>query len=440
MSHPKKFFLETLGCQMNIYDSELLIGEMLRSGFEMTDDRFSADIILYNTCSVRDKAEEKIYSRLGELKSYVKHRPNLIVGVLGCMAQRDAKRILKRSKMVNLVVGTKRFLDVPDLISEVTDTGGPVVATEDNADILVNRDVTRRANPYQAYLAIMRGCNNFCSYCVVPYTRGREESRNADDIIEESKKLIDDGVIEITLLGQNVNSYKGCKGGFPELLNKLSEIKGLERLWFVTNHPKDFSKEVAMAIAENDIICEYLHLPAQSGSNEILKKMNRGYTAEHYLELLDMAREIVPKIEIASDFIVGFPGETEEQFEDTYKLVEKAQYQNSFIFKYSPRPGAKAFDMEDDVPRKIKEERNHRLLQLQLKISEEKNKELIGQTTSVLFEGPSKSDPLKLTGRTRTNRIAILPLNDKTKNYVGQIKDVEIESATALSIYCKSIT
>ncbi len=325
---------------MNKLDSELSVGSLVKEGYAFVEDEKDADVILLNTCSVRHKAEHKVYSQLGSLRDQKEKHPGLILGVLGCMAQNEGEKIFKRMPHVNLVCGTRMFSKLPELLEEINGTNKRILAIDEDGEVSFDRLVTQRPNRYKAFVSVMRGCDNYCSYCIVPYVRGHEFSRPVEDIINEVKGLADDGCKESMLLGQNVNSYgKGLNGNttLATLLRRLDPIEGIERIRFVTSHPKDMTRDILKAVGELPKVCENLHIPAQSGSDRILGKMRRQYTSEYYRELVEMARSLVPDITVASDFIVGFPGETEDDFEDTVSLVRDVRYQNCFVFKYSPR-------------------------------------------------------------------------------------------------------
>jgi tRNA-2-methylthio-N6-dimethylallyladenosine synthase len=429
---------------MNKLDSELSIGSLLKRGYIFAEDENDADIILLNTCSVRDKAEHKVYSQLGSLREQKEKKPGLILGVLGCMAQNEGDRIFKRMPHVNLVCGTRMFSKLPELLEDINGTNKRILAIDEDGEVNFDRLVSRRQNRYSAFVSIMRGCDNYCSYCIVPYVRGREFSRPVADIIDEVKSLADDGCKEVTLLGQNVNSYgKGLNGKvtLATLLRKLDPIEGIERIRFVTSHPRDMTKEILEAVGELPKVCEYLHMPAQSGSDKILKKMRRQYTSAHYRELVEMAKSLVPDIKIASDFIVGFPGEKGEDFEDTVRLLNDVRCQNSFIFKYSPRTGTAASEFPDDVQEETKKRRNHILLDLQKKISTEENRKMAGKSAEVLVEGTSKSDAGRLSGRTRQNQIVAfdLPegsnLADVSSSLPGKLINIDIVNSTDLTLF-----
>jgi tRNA-2-methylthio-N6-dimethylallyladenosine synthase len=417
----RKIYLETFGCQMNVLDSELVQNQLTHLGYSFTPESDAADVVLYNTCSVRELAEQKVLSRLGRLKQRKQLEPSLVVGVIGCMAERDGPAMLKRLPFVDLLCGPSELDKLPGLLENVLLTGKQQQALAGNtsrrsktlqageADGLELLDLSRSFSPienkYQAYIRVVRGCNKFCTYCVVPYTRGPEVSRSPDAIIEEARKLVAAGALEITLLGQTVNHYVHEEAGaistptgpaprrttFAELLARLHDaLPDLPRLRFITSFPADFGDDILHAIARSPRICRYLHIPAQSGSNRILKLMNRGYTVETYRDLLERAQRIVPDIRFASDFIVGFPTETDEDYDATRQLVAWAKYRNSFIFKYSPRPGTVSIKrFKDDVPDHVKRARNNDLLALQNAVTEEANKEVVGRVVDVLCTGPS---------------------------------------------------
>ncbi len=415
----KKIFMETFGCQMNVLDSELVEGQLKALGYAFTSDISAAQVVLYNTCSVRELAEQKVYSRLGRLRVRKADEPELVIGVIGCMAERDGVGMLKRLPHVDLMCGPGELDQLPHLLENVLATGRQQhalagntsrrtltmdAAREDGLELLdLSRSFSPVENKYQAYIRIVRGCDKFCTYCVVPYTRGPEISRSPQAILDEARRMVDAGCLEITLLGQTVNHYVheetiSTSSGpmqrrttFAELLHRLHDsLPDLPRLRFLTSFPADFGDDILHVMAQSPRICRFLHIPAQSGSNRILKMMNRGYTCESYLALLERAKPIVPDIVFAGDIIVGFPTETDEDFQATCKLVETARYKNCFIFKYSPRPGTVAIKrFEDDVPDAVKRQRNNDVLKIQNRICQEINRDLIGQTIQVLCEGPS---------------------------------------------------
>lgn len=431
----KTVFFETFGCQMNKLDAELSLGLLQEEGYKTVDTVEGADVILINTCSVRQHAEDKVYSHLGALKALKKKHPEVIVGVLGCMAQKDGESIFKRMPHVDLVCGTRMFSRLPELLLNIKNHGSHVLAIDEDHIVNVKRAVTYRPNFYQAFVTVIRGCDNFCSYCIVPYVRGREISRTIPDITQEVQALVSGGCKEITLLGQNINTYgKGLSGDITlgDLLSALNDLDGLERIRFVTSHPADMSRDLIRTMSRLEKVCKHLHMPAQSGSDRILNSMKRGYTAGYYRDLIAYARELMPHMSVASDFIVGFPGETDEDFRETVQLMEDIRFQNCFIFKYSPRTGTKAAELEDDVADDVKRARNMRLLELQKGISLEENRKMIGRMVEVLAEGTSKSDSNKLTGRTRQNHIVVF---NGSRELVGKLINVLIYEATDLTLH-----
>ncbi len=460
----KKLYIETVGCQMNVLDSELVVASLRKQGFELTDNTRDADTILFNTCSVRQHAEDKIYSALGRLKNAKVTHPHKIIGVLGCMAQKDQRLIFERAPYVDLIVGPGQLHQVPDLIAEIEAGGGQkmevslgrkdgtrqqIERSHESFDPL--RDAAMRPTPYQAYVRIMIGCDKFCTYCIVPSVRGPEQSRHPADIIAEARQLADEGCKEIILLGQTVNSYRYREGDrvtrLSDLLAFLHEIDGIERIKFVTNYPKDMTDDLLMAVRDLPKCAKYLHVPVQSGSNRVLERMKRGYTVEDYREMMGRIRNLVPEAAVTSDFIVGFCGETEDDFQLTCKLVHEQRFKNSFIFKYSERPGTKGADLfADDVPEDVKKRRNNELLAMQNMISEVDNHSFLGRNVSVLVEGPSKAsekadDPdaqqLQLTGRTLCDRIVVF---DGNRRQIGQTLPITIYDANAHTLFGAVIT
>ncbi|MGD1914849.1 MAG: MiaB/RimO family radical SAM methylthiotransferase [Phycisphaerales bacterium] len=536
-----RVYLETFGCQMNELDSELVAGRLAQLGYTMTREPDGADVMLYNTCSVREQAEQKVWSRLGELKKTKKGKPELVVGVLGCMAERDGADLMKRMPVVDIMCGPGELDKLPELLDNAVRTrasllgsesvnlaalqgntsrrSGTLAAAEDQLELL---DLSRTVSPVDtdashrsAYVRITRGCNKFCTYCVVPFTRGAEIHRPPEHIVEECKRLADAGVVEVTLLGQTVNHYRFEHGAsvsvggvtqpqkgrtykgshhrdafagqsvttFADLLHLIHEkVPTIQRLRFVTSYPRDFGNDVLEVIRDSPRICRYLHVPAQSGSDTVLKRMNRGYTVGEYLEFLDRARQFLDQPEIgrplmlSGDIIVGFPGETDEDYEGTVDLLEKSRYKNCFIFKYSPRPGTVAYDkIPDTVPDPIKRERNNHLLAVQKRIGEALGREQVGQTFDVLVEGLSQKQlkasglsqgarkprtievtiggsavatapivdeaehvegPVQVTGRSDGDLIIHFEARDaaEAKSLIGRIVPVEVVSASGLSL------
>jgi len=472
----KTVYIETMGCQMNKLDSQLIKGRLERLGYTFCEKAEKAGVIIFNTCSVRQHAEDKVISKIGQLRRRQQQQNNLILAVVGCMAQRLGNELLENYPQVDIVCSPGRIHQLAELIRQARQDRQPQLALNDKAELhdLEELDAARHDSdtdcPFMAYVRVMRGCNKFCSYCVVPHVRGGEISRPPEHILEESRRLVNNGVKEITLLGQTVNSYKYANGdktiGLADVLEMLHEIPGLRRLRFVTSYPRDFDASILRAMAEMPKVCEYLHIPAQSGSDKILKAMNRRYTAAQYFDLIDRARQIVPGIAVAGDFIVGFPGEADEDFEASCNLLRDVRYKNCFIFKYSPRPGTRADDkLADSIPDEIKKQRNRILLDLQSKISLEENQKFIGRTVEILVEGPSKyphldnnknenespekqpdknmipspssvADSLQLVGRSRGDHIVVL---QGAPALIGQIIPVTISRASALTLFARMV-
>ncbi len=428
----KTYYIRTYGCQMNEHDTEVMSGILEQMGYVPADDIENADIILFNTCCVRENAENKVYGRLGQMKTLKEQRPDVIIGVCGCMVQQESERLKIEQSLphVDLVFGTHNIHELPMLIEEVKEKRGRVIRVwDEDGDIREGLPVKRESG-LKAWVTIMYGCNNFCTYCIVPYVRGRERSREFEKIIEEVRELGKAGYKEVTLLGQNVNSYGkdlGENRDFADLLMAVNKIDGIERIRFTTSHPKDITDKLIMAIAEGEKICEHIHFPLQAGSNRILKKMNRRYTLEYYLGLVEKIRESIPEVAITTDLIVGFPGETEEDFRETLRAVELIRYDSAFTFIYSPRKGTPACRLEDNVPIEEKRERLYRLIELQNRISYEKNREMVGKVIEIMVDGPSEKDSKIFTGRSRGNKLILFDPPEGIKP--GNIADVLIEKA-----------
>ena len=460
----KRLYIETVGCQMNILDSEMVVASLRKQGYSLVASPKEADTVLFNTCSVRQHAEDKIYSALGKLKLAKQSNPEKIIGVLGCMAQKDQKLIFDRAPFVDLVVGPGQLEQVPELIEQIRNDGEQQLAvslgrrdgaaedirrSHESFDPL--RDPAMRPTPFQAYLRIQIGCDKFCTYCVVPMTRGPEQGRAPAELVSEAKTLAEQGCMELTLLGQTVNSYRFRQDGkttrLSELLHMLHEVDGIERIKFVTNFPKDMTDDLLQAVRDLPKCSPYLHVPLQSGSNRMLERMKRGYTVEDYRDMMERINKWLPNAAVSSDFIVGFCGETEEDFQQTVELVEECRFKNSFIFKYSEREGTKAAErMPDDVPYDVKQRRNNELLDIQNRISEEENQVFLGQTVDVLVEGPSKSavrkgqadeQQLQLAGRTHCDRIVVF---DGNQRQIGNIMPIGIYDANAHTLFGTVIT
>lgn len=465
-------YLETMGCQMNVLDSELVMGQLRALGYEPIHRMADADVVLINTCSVRDHAEQKVLSRLGSLKKPKLRRPEMVIGVIGCMAERDPDGIFARMPHVDLVCGPGELNKIPALIEDVREHRLRAVALSqtlsrkstpiqralefDSVEALdLSRDPGSGASVWQSYIRVQRGCDKFCTFCVVPFTRGPERSRPPKQIVDEARMLADRGAKEITLLGQTVNSYVHPEDGrpvrFAELLYRVSQVPGLERVRFVTSYPGDFTDDIFEVMRDVPQVCDYLHIPVQSGSNDVLRRMRRQYTVEAYVDLLERGRAMVPGLAVASDFIVGFCGESEAEHEASLRLIERCRFKNVFVFKYSPRPGTVADKrLADDVADDAKRRRNIELLRRQESISAECNRRLIGTTVEVLVEGFSKA-ALKaqeaeqtrgeevgwrrsdqLIGRTRQDQIVVFPGEAR---HIGRLLPIRISAATALTLH-----
>jgi len=431
----KKYFIFTYGCQMNVRDSETIAGLLEAMRYIEAASPEEADLILFNTCSVRHSAENKVYGKLGEIMSLKKKNPDILIAFGGCMAQLAEVRQKLKKQGVDVVFGTHNIHELPHLIQEARESQSPVFRVWEKEGQVIESLPSKRPNGISAFVNIMYGCNNFCSYCIVPYTRGRERSRHFADIIKEVEKLAANGYKEVTLLGQNVNSYGkglGVKIDFADLLREVNAVEGIERIRFTTSHPKDVSDKLIDTIAECSKVCEHIHMPLQAGSNTVLQRMNRSYTREHYLELVGKIRHKIPSIAITSDLIVGFPGETEEDFLQTLDMVEKVRFDAAFTFMYSPRSGTKAALFGDQVSLEEKKERLQRLNDVQYRIATEINESLAGTVQEVLVEGPSKTNREKLTSRTRTNRIVIF---SGPKTLIGKLINVKIVKARTFSLF-----
>jgi len=455
----QKLYIETVGCQMNLLDSELVVARLRKEGYELTDDLNQADAILYNTCSVRQHAEDKIYSALGRIKRLKERKPGVKVGVLGCMAQKDQDAIFRRAPHVDIVVGPGQLAKVPELLAQAHRDDSPQLAVSRarNAGSLevvafsfenydADREPAMRPSPFQAFVRVMMGCDKFCTYCIVPSVRGPEQSRSPAAILAEARLLADQGVKEITLLGQTVNSYQyrepdGRDCRLSDLLERLHSIAGIQRIKFITSFPNDMTDDLLQAVRDLPKVSRYIHVPAQSGCDTILKRMKRMYTVAFYEDMLARLREAIPGASVSSDFIVGFCGEDEAAFERTVGLVERSRFKNSFIFKYSPRQGTKADALyADDVPEAVKKRRNNDLLAIQTAISLEENRGWVGRSVEVLVEGASKKTARRdgwdgveqLTGRTNCDRIAIFA---GPQRLVGQFVRVVIEDASAVALF-----
>lgn len=430
-----KYFIETFGCQMNKYDSELVASILENEGYAQAVTVEDANLILMNTCSVRDHAEMRVRNKLDSLQGLKRKNKKLIVGVLGCMAQRLGASLIEDKPLVDFVSGPDGYRNLPDILEQIISNNEFTELATQNDSETYSDIYPSRIQGISAWVAIMRGCNNFCSYCIVPYVRGRERSRTVKSILNEVRQLVTDGFSEVTLLGQNVNSYRDEQYDFADLLKLVSRVDGLKRVRFATSHPKDLSDKLIETIGENDKICNHIHLAVQSGSNRILNMMNRHYTREHFISLIEKSRLFIDNPGIYTDIIVGFPGETKQDFQDTLDLVLEVQFDNAFTFKYSPREGTSAYKLTETVSGVQKQERLVKLIELQKRITLAKNRKLIGSVQTVLVEGPDKKEtPDHLMGRTGTNKIVVFKEGNSSIN-TGSFVDVKITTAEGQTLF-----
>ena len=434
----RRVFFTSFGCQMNVLDAELVLGDLSREGYDRTDVMKDADVVLINTCSIREHAEDKVWSLLGRARQVKEHRPDMKICVMGCMAQRVKDDLVTRAPHVDLVLGTSTFRAAFQDLQDLFDGGGRVVRTKLRPDPAflpdADRNVQARPDKFRAFVTIMRGCNHACSYCIVPFTRGREYSRPLDDVLREVDELVDDGVREVTFLGQNINTYGVDLGGqyLPDLLERAAEYPGLDRIRFLTSNPFDMTEDMMRRFGQIPKVMPWLHIPAQSGSDEVLARMKRTYTVDQYREVVGWARAHIPGVEITSDFIVGFSGETDADFAGTCDLVRESSFLQTYVFKYSLRPRTHAArQLPDDVPEPIKRERNVELLRIQDEVATRRNRALIGRRLEILVEGISKSDARRVTGRDRSNRLVHC---DGDASLAGKMAVVQITEVGAHSL------
>jgi tRNA-2-methylthio-N6-dimethylallyladenosine synthase len=425
----KKVYIETYGCQMNLADSEVVASVLHDDGYEFTKSLEDADVALVNTCSIRDHAEQRVISRLGEFKRRKSNNPEMVIGVLGCMAERLRSKLLHQLKLVDLVVGPDEYRKLPGLLGGAFD-GEKGIAVKLSKVENYDDIIPLRTDGVSAWVSVMRGCDKFCTFCVVPYTRGRERSRTLHSVVREIEQLAERGFREVTLLGQNVNSYRDGDNDFADLLISVANIDPGLRVRFTTSHPQDMSDKLIQSIADYANICSYIHLPVQSGSDRILGLMNRTYTIEHYMNLVGKIKSTIPGVALSTDIIAGFPTETEEDHQATMDVIRNVMYDGAFMFKYSPRENTKAWNMGDDVSDLIKTRRLNEIIDVQRSISLDINRRMVGQTVEVFVEGPSKKSDMDLMGRTDTNKTVIFPKGDyKIGDYV-EIKIYDANSAT----------
>ncbi len=426
----RKIYVETYGCQMNLADTEIVLGIMNKSGYMPTRTMDDADVVLLNTCSVREHAEEKIHQRLGVIRKQTAGKPELVVGVLGCMAERLRSNLIDRHR-VDIVVGPDEYRKLPELVDGAF-TGARGIGVRLSRTETYDDITPFRTEGISAWISVMRGCDKFCTFCIVPFTRGRERSRTLSSVVKEVEQLLEQGVREITLLGQNVNSYRDGTADFADLLSAVARVDSGLRVLFTTSHPQDLSDKLIDTIASHDNLCKYIHLPVQSGSSRVLEAMNRTYTREHYLSLVRKIRSRIPDVALSTDIISGFPTETEEEHAETLSLMEEVRYDGAYMFKYSPREGTPAYKLGDDVPEETKSRRLSEIISLQQKISNEVNQSMVGRTVDVMVDGPSKKSDLQLSGRTGTNKTVIFPAGDYRP---GDMVKVKIDRSTSATLF-----
>ena len=434
MDKPKTFFMRTYGCQMNELDSEIMIGQLLKRGLKRVYDEKDGDLLLFNTCSIRDLAERKVMGKIGQLGRKKKKQ---LIGITGCMSMAKKDTLFKKLPNIDFVIGTNNITDLDTVLSNLLETGKQQIRTDDQFEENLDYLLASRDDKYKAHVSIIRGCDKFCTYCVVPYTRGQEVSRPPEDIEKEVRLLADQGYKEITLLGQNVNSYGKDKPDwqelFHDLLYRLDKVGGIERIRFMTSHPIDITRELMEAIRDLPSLCEFVHFPIQAGSSRILKKMHRIYTKEQYFEKVSLLKEIVPNVSLGTDIIVGFPTETEAEFEETLEVFRQVRYSVAFLYTYSPRKGTPAMRWKDDIPEEVKADRLQRLLALHEEISAEERHRFLGNKVEVLVERKNRDGQLK--GRTRCWKKVIFPGD---ASMIGTLQSVKLHSSNHQTLIGKS--
>ena len=428
----KSYFIETYGCQMNVADSELVSGFLTREGFSETKDIHTADAIFVNTCAIREHAEDKVHSRLGYYHQIKRKNPKTIIGVLGCMAQNLKKDILESKPFVDIVLGPDSYRRLPEMIRERSNESSHLVDTKLSRFEVYDDMFPSRNEGINAWISIMRGCDKFCTFCIVPFTRGRERSRSVEGIIQEAAKAVSDGFIEVTLLGQNVNSYLHEGHNFHELLDAVAQIPGLKRIRYTSPHPEDMTQDVLNVMAKHDNICNHVHLPLQAGNDEVLNRMNRTYTKDQFLARVNEIRNTLPNVGISTDIIVGFPGENEAEFQETLDMMEAVKFDSAFTFKYSSRPGTKAAEFDDHVPEDEKQHRLERLIDMQQKHTLFRNKTIIGRVEMVLVEKESKRSKKQWAGRTDANKWVVF---NKENSKIKDLIPVKIMDARGITLH-----
>ncbi|MCF7797388.1 MAG: tRNA (N6-isopentenyl adenosine(37)-C2)-methylthiotransferase MiaB [Lentisphaeria bacterium] len=432
MTQSKKYFIETYGCQMNVYDSELVAGILEKEAYQRADSVEVADIIFLNTCSVREHAEDKVHARLGVLKEQKEKNPDTIIGVLGCMAQNLRDDLLVKKPYVDVILGPDSYRRLPELLKTHSGPMDHVVDTKLSRMEVYEGLFPARREGVGAWVSIMRGCDKFCTFCIVPFTRGRERSRTVESIVNEVQQIAADGFKEVTLLGQNVNSYRSDSANFPELLEAVSEIPGIERIRYTSPHPQDIDDALIKVHRNNPKVCNHIHFPLQAGSDRVLERMNRTYTKQHFIDLAEKMRQMIPGLALSTDIIAGFPGETEADFQETLDVMHAVKFDSAFTFKYSARPGTKAAEFEDSVPEEVKQNRLERLIDIQRQHTLERNRGHVGETQLVLVEKDSRKSTRQHMGRTRNNKIVVF---DKGSEQVGDLVNVKITGAEGVTLF-----
>lgn len=428
----KSYFIETYGCQMNVADSELISGLLTREGFSETKDIHTADAIFVNTCAIREHAEDKVHSRLGYYHQIKRKNPKTIIGVLGCMAQNLKEDILESKPFVDIVLGPDSYRRLPEMIRERSNESSHLVDTKLSRFEVYDDMFPSRNKGINAWISIMRGCDKFCTFCIVPFTRGRERSRSVEGIVQEAAQAVSDGFIEVTLLGQNVNSYHHEGQKFHELLDAVAQIPGLKRIRYTSPHPEDMTQDVLNVMAKYDNICNYVHLPLQAGNDEVLNRMNRTYTKDQFLARVNQIRNTLPNVGISTDIIVGFPGENEAEFQETMDVMEVVKFDSAFTFKYSSRPGTKAAEFDDHVPEDEKQHRLERLIEMQQKHTLFRNKTIVGRVEMVLVEKESKRSKKQWAGRTDANKWVVF---NKENAKIKDLIPVKIMDARGITLH-----
>ena len=432
-----RYYIETYGCQMNVYDSELVQAQLKKTGYKQTNDIESANLIFLNTCAIREKAQETVHNRLDSIEYLKKRNPNLLIGVLGCMAQNLKDDLLLNKPYVDIILGPDSYRRIPEIIQNRSDLLEHVVDTKLSKYEVYDNLFPSRQEGVNAWISIMRGCDKFCTFCIVPFTRGRERSRPVQSIVNEAKDAVKNGYVEITLLGQNVNSYTTPNGDFSDLLEQVAKVKGVKRIRYTSPHPQDFDDKLLNIMAKYDNICDYVHLPLQSGSDNVLKRMNRTYTKKEFINLVNKIRNILPNCSITTDIIVGFPGETDSDFSETLEMMKINEFNFAYMFKYSSRPGTKAAEYGNQIDENVKQKRLEQLIKTQSEITLLQNKKKIGSIENILIEKESKKSSDFWSGRTEGNTWTIVKKNNE------EIKDVipvVIDDAQGVTLFGKKIT